>query len=338
MVIITLSVVRKQGYWEWYDVSMKLKQSLAKTKILPIHHTAKLRAHKHTSYGSLLLILGLAFGCVFVTNHTVAADTGDVQTFAVVPAPVYKNAPTINNLKNGQTFRTLDPITVSGSCPGNSLVEIYKNGVMAGATLCKSGSYELAISLFSGSNSLVARALNANSIASPDSTPVTVQLLARSATSVGDPFYISAEQTYQAARTGQAISWQVTLSGGQPPYALSVDWGDGETQLFSKATPGTYKLEHIYKQAAVDGNYTVVVRATDQAGATSYLQLVAIIRGAVAPVVATTDSTGNGSGLLTTTTLRITIISLVVVGVALAGFWIGEHRQELMVRKLLHHA
>ena len=234
------------------------KRHLGRTKILEHKHTGKLQPHHHTSYGGLLLVLVLACCCVLLTQHTVSADdTGGVQTFAVVPAPIYKNGPTMSNVQNGQLFRTTDPAVVSGSCPGRSLVEIFKNDVMAGAVLCNGGSYQLSISLFNGSNTLITRAYNPNGIPSPDSAPVTVRLIAVGNLfgNAGLPFYVSADQKYEAAKTGDQLSWLLTLSGGQAPYAVSVNWGDGKSDLFSRTTAGSYNLSHAYQYAASAGNY-----------------------------------------------------------------------------------
>lgn len=307
---------------------MPKKRPAGRTKILANKHTGKLQPHKHTSYGSLLLILVLACCCVVIANHTVSADdSGSYQTYAVVPAPIYKSPPSITNIHSGQIFRTADPVTVTGSCPGSSLVEIFKNDVMAGAALCHGGSYQLAINLFAGSNAVFARAYNVNNAASPDSAPISVRLLSVSSllATTGNPFYLSAEQTYRAAKTGEVLTWPLTISGGQPPYAVSVNWGDGRTDLFSRTAPGSYNLSHSYKNASPQGNYTVVVRGTDQSGANAYLQLVALVRGPVA--AATTTQTTSGHSSLTTTMTRLTWVVLVASGLSISAFWLGERRE-----------
>ncbi len=152
------------------------------TKLLTKHHTGKIRPHKHTSYGGLALILLLTFVPLMSASRSVSAAatdpvTGTYGTYAVVPGPIPKVAPSITNLANGRTFAASDSVPIKGSCPGNTLVKIFKNEVLAGAALCQNGAYQLSNDLFVGNNSLIARAYNANDVVSPDSTPVSVQLL-----------------------------------------------------------------------------------------------------------------------------------------------------------------
>jgi len=54
---------------------------------------------------------------------------------------------------SGQSFTTL-PITVSGLCPSGLLIKVFDNNIFAGSAECSSGSYELKIGLFDGTNSL----------------------------------------------------------------------------------------------------------------------------------------------------------------------------------------
>ncbi|MDB5169559.1 MAG: hypothetical protein JWO41_915 [Candidatus Saccharibacteria bacterium] len=264
-----------------------------------------------------------------LTERTVAADdAGSYQAFAVVPAPAYKNAPSIGSVQNGQTFKSADPVNISGSCPGTSLVEVSRNDVMAGAALCSGGVYQMKIDLLHGTNSLIARAYNSNNIASPDSVPVTVRLAAaaKALGTNGVSFYITADQTYQAAKAGEPLNWNFTINGGQAPYAVSVDWGDGKTDLFSRTAAGTYALSHSYKFASPTGHYTAVVRATDQTGQTVYLQLVAIVRGQV-PTLATTTSSSSSQGPSSATMTQVAWVTFGAAGLSLFGFWLGELRE-----------
>ena len=273
------------------------------------------------------MVVALAAAVVALAGHTASADLsggGDYQTFAVVPAAAYNTPPTITSPRSGQIYQSSDPLTVSGGCSGSSLIEIFKNQVMAGAALCRGGSYSLQISLFSGTNSLVARAYNVNNFASPDSAAVNVSQPTIGGVSVPDPFYISANQTYVAAKTGQPLTWQLIISGGTAPYAVSVVWGDGNTELFSKVAPGTYSISHTYKQASPAGNYTIVIKATDMNGTTTYLQLVGLVRGPTAAVAATTTSSGSS---LSQTMVEITAVMLFSLLVAIVGFWLGERHE-----------
>ncbi len=317
-----------------------------RTKLLANHHTGKVRAHKHTSYGSLVVILLLTFLPLLSVSHKVsAASTDSVSdnygTYAVVPGPVPKTAPVISGLKNGTVYTVSDPILVKGSCPGDTLVKIFKNEVMAGATLCQKGQFEVSIDLFVGSNTIIARAYNTNNIASPDSVPVLLQFLppgtdlkgTNQLNPLGAPagqFYITSDISHRGANVGDNMTWPLTLSGGQPPYALSISWGDGKTDLISRGYAGRFDINHSYAKAAgYRGSYTIVIRSTDSAGNKSYLQLAAIVSGDGHPagVIGIIRGGSDRSAVI-----KIAWQLLAVAVIVVLSFWLGEKREEHLIK------
>jgi hypothetical protein len=315
------------------------------TKLLAHHHTGKIRHWKHTSYGSLALILLLTFIPTMVASRSVASaaaeDTASYATYGVVLGPTPKTAPTIANLTNGQTFTTSDPLGVEGTCPVNTLVKIFKNDILAGATVCQGGVYHLLIDLFVGNNSLVARAYNANDIVSPDSPIVSVQLnLPGSLTNSSDrlnttgapagQFYITSEQYHLGANVGDTMTWPLTIIGGQSPYAVNVSWGDGKSDLISRSAAGQFTVSHVYSKPSSNGSDTVVVKATDGAGANAYLQLIAIASGsAPAPGIVGSVTGGYSKSTVIRTAWQLFGVSMVVV----LSFWLGEKREAWILRK-----
>jgi hypothetical protein len=310
------------------------KKTPKRTKLLKAEYTGKLRPHKHTSYGSLLVILLFAFVPLTLVSRSASADSS-YKTYAVVVAPVPKNPPVITNMTNGKVFSTSDPITISGTCPNNSLVKIFKNEVMVGATLCKGSIFQLQIDLFEGSNSLIARAYNANDIPAPDSTPVSVilqlpgintggTLLPGTNSIPAGQFYITTDVFYQGANAGDTMSWPITIAGGQSPYAVSVGWGDGKTDLISQGAAGKFNISHIYTQPAKNGSYTILINATDQNGNKSFLQLVAIVGGVKTSSSVFGSISGGHNGLMS---LKTAWQAMGVIGIVIISFWIGERRE-----------
>src|SRR4051794_15775617 len=102
----------------------------------------------------LILLLGLVFWPA--SAHAATAKSGSTGLQGTVTAPPPTQAATITIPHSGQAFSST-PITISGLCPNNLLVEIYKNGVFSGATNCANGSFSLQIDLFDGQNDLVAK-------------------------------------------------------------------------------------------------------------------------------------------------------------------------------------
>lgn len=310
-------------------------------------HTGKLRHHKHTSYGALALILLLAVMPLMYASRAVtyAATSGSAQetTYAVVAGPIPTTAPTISNLTNGARFVTADPITIKGSCPSGTLVKIFKNEVLAGAALCQGGAYQLQIDLFVGNNSLIARAYNTNDVASPDSAVVSAQLVPPGASLNGadqlnvqgapaGQFYMTSGVFHRGASVGETMNWSLTLAGGQPPYAVSVSWGDGKTELYSPGDAHTVNISHAYSQpASARGSYTIVIHATDQAGNTSYLQLVAIVSGnsPAAGIIGGVTGGYNHSAIIKVAWQLLAVAALLVL-----SFWLGEKRQYKLLRRV----
>jgi hypothetical protein len=327
-------------------------------KILATNHSGKLRHHRHTSYASLVGILLLTFIPLLMASNAIvsAAATDPVQgtygTFADVPGPL-PLAPTISNLTNGRVFIDSQPLLIRGTCSGSSLVKVFKNEILAGATLCQNGAYQMNIDLFIGNNSLIARAYNTNDAVSPDSQPVSVQLNlpgskltgTEQLNTIGAPagqFYATGQIFYKGANAGDTMTWPITLAGGQPPYAVNISWGDGKTQLLSRGDSSTFDIQHVYDKAAGQGgNYKIVITSTDQAGATSYLQFVAVVAGgpgAANGAAAGRSNGGSTGGSATGATVlsigwKVLAASILVV----AGFWLGELREAKLLKRLAGH-
>jgi hypothetical protein len=324
-----------------------VKQRLGKSKLLAKQHTGKIRPHKHTSYGSLAIILLLTVVPMLSASRSIAyASTnggGSYQSYAVVAGEIPKTAPTITSLVSGQTFTTSDPVAITGKCPSNTLVKIYINEVLAGAALCQNGTYQLSINLFVGNNSVIARAYNANDVTSPDSAPVSVQLLlpgtklagSDQLNPIGAPagqFFVTSEVTHRGASVGDTMTWPITIAGGQAPYAVSVSWGDGKTDLLSRGTPGLFNISHIYAIAGGNqGSYTIVIKAIDQVGSKSYMQFVAIVSGNQPAGIVGSVSGGYSSSAV----LRIAWQLLAIAVIVVASFWLGEKRESKVLRRLM---
>src|SRR5581483_6088235 len=132
-----------------------------------------------------LVAVTFAAGLILAPKVLAAtSQNGATGISGTVAAPPPSQGATIDVPRTGQSFNTV-PITVSGLCPSNTLVEIYKNNVFAGSTECTKSSYSLQIDLFDGQKELVARVYDNLNQACPDSNTVTVTY--SSAISTGSP-------------------------------------------------------------------------------------------------------------------------------------------------------
>lgn len=276
----------------------------------------------------LALVMAFAAAVIFRAGHATAVtqQSGSTGIEGTVPSPPPSQAATIDIPKNGQVFSNL-PITVSGLCPANTLVEIYKNNVFAGSTNCVSGSFNLQIDLFDGRNDLVAKVFDNLNQAGPDSATVTVTYTSNIST--GSPrITLTTQFAKRGADPGSILTWPITLSGGVGPYAISVDWGDkSNPDLISQKSPDNLTLQHTYAQSGV---YKVTVKATDANGESAFLQLVAIANG---PIKQSGVTSGSSSLSIQTKILLWPIILLFIL--MIIAFWVGKKHQLEAIRNRL---
>ena len=224
---------------------------------------------------------------------------------------------------SGASFST-SPITVSGTCPTDLLVQVYNNNVMVGAILCVNGSYSLQVSLFAGTNELSAVVYDELEQAGPASNIATVTYTDSRFTAFGQLITLTSSYGRRSAPTGSQLTWPLQLSGGTGPYAFSIDWGDGSTaELKSQSLAGLVSLAHLYKKAGI---YAVNVRVTDANNVTAFLQVVAVSSGKVEPEPEEKTVQANRVVILWIPAA----VALILLPVA---FWVGRRSQVVSIRK-----
>lgn len=240
-------------------------------------------------------------------------------------APPTRGA-TITTPGNGASF-TASPITVSGICPDDLLVQVFNNGVMVGAVNCSKGSFSLQISIFPGSNELSALVYDEIDQQGPPSNTVTVTFNDTNLTAFGQSMTLTSSYGRRSAGAGSSLSWPLQLSGGTGPYAFSIDWGDGSTpELKSQALAGVVGIAHVYKRAGI---YRINVKVTDSNGVTAFLSLVAVANGKVDAASAQSGQNGDTP----TTQTEILWVPAAVSAVMLpATFWLGRRSQLVSIR------
>lgn len=125
--------------------------------------------------------------------------------------------------------------------------------------------------------------------------------------------------------TGDTITLPVRITGGTPPYALSINWGDGLTELKTVLDTDYHNYQHTYSTAGIIG---VSFKTTDAKGMTSFLQTVVQVNGASTPATATTPFTNITAGLSSVWTEAPVPLYVAAVTLVL-GFWVGDIFQRL---------
>jgi hypothetical protein len=227
----------------------------------------------------LLIVVVLALSPTRLVWAQTASESGSVGVSGIVSAPAPVNAPIISQPSSGAGY-TKVPITVNGICDSDLLVKVFKNGVFSGSAQCSSGSFSLLIDLFNGRNDITARQYDLLDQESPVSAVVSVTYTDNAVNSTSsDRVVLTTNFAKKGADPGQKLIWPFAISGGTGPYAITVEWGDGDNSLYSIVSPGEFSIDHNYK---TPGSYTVVVKSVDVNGKTALLQVVAIANGALA--------------------------------------------------------
>jgi len=263
----------------------------------------------------LLLLAGLC------TPNQVFAEDYNVNASVPYPAPTQAATivtPAANTVVNNAQQ------TVTGACEQlnpPTVVSIWRGGVLLGSAPCNSGGYSVAGVLSPGPNTLIARTANASQIYGPDSSGrvVTFELpaapiepLPPAVTQPTSP----AQQTtainagssnnltlttavpFSLLSTTDEVSVQVVVQGGQQPYVVQINWGDGSVESFQVSTPGTYEYKHSYQAKKI---YQVGIKVRDVLG--SYTEYAyTVITGQRANTASDGSKTTNVPGVRKATT------------------------------------
>ncbi|HUD07239.1 MAG TPA: hypothetical protein VMR34_05110 [Candidatus Saccharimonadales bacterium] len=286
------------------------------------------------------LLLGLVILAVFAVvvsraSASTLSGSGSVGLTGTIPSPPPSTAATISSPTNGQVF-TKEPIVVQGICPSGLLIKLYINGIFSGAAQCTNGSYSITTGLFNDQNSLQVIDYDALDQAGPGSNIVVVTY---QPANVGSNITLTSNYAKLGANPGDSIVWPIIISGGAPPYAISVDWGDGTSQeLLSQSSAGTFNITHAYQ---ISGIYNIIIRATDQAGNEAFLQLVGVANGPASQASNGTGAKGSTPSKTTTTTVSklpqyfLWIIGVIILIFIPTTFWLGKRHEQKRIKTKL---
>jgi hypothetical protein len=297
-------------------------------------HSGRLRPHEHTSYfplGIVLVLVGFALITYSVSAQSPGPQEGSVGLTGVVPGEAPTKPAVIKSPTNGQHFDT-SPITVSGTCPKDTLVEILKSNIFAGSTFCsKNGTFSLDIDLLFGKNVLMARVYDSLNQPGPDSETVTViydvlppQTGPLANLSFDDSqLLLNTDAVYRGVFPKKEFHIPIEVLGGTPPYAVNIQWGDTSNKVVPRHDNVAFRVEHMYQQP---GTYQISLQAADALGRVAFLTVAAIVNGQPEVVAA------SGSGVSPNQLLLLWPVYTGAVAVV-ASFWLGEQREKRVLKK-----
>ncbi|HEV2412665.1 MAG TPA: hypothetical protein VGS28_02550 [Candidatus Saccharimonadales bacterium] len=258
---------------------------------------------------SFILVLGIA-------NYAyVYAQTGSVSITGSVKGPAPSTPPTIDSPVNGSQLTGPGTVEVKGGCTAGLVVGIYRNNLFAGSGLCQpNGTFAIEIDLLACQNNIVAYQYNSNNQPSPPSSVVGVfYSSSTSCSSSTSPLIIEYSYSLEGIFVNQPFYLPIHFAGGVAPYAVSVDWGDGSTSVFSRQNTDQFTVEHTYAKA---GHFTVVIQVADKAGHEAFMQFVLLVNGPLSPSNVVTHVLGAP------VTFKETIIATNIVALVI-GLLIG---------------
>lgn len=268
----------------------------------------------------LIVLLGLTNSApAFASN--LSPQQGAIGIQGEIASPPPTQGATVVVPISGTTTSSI-PIPVGGLCASGTTVKVFSNGVFVGAGTCVNGSYSLQINLFSGLNYITAVDYDALGQPGPTTNVSTVTYNNVQFASFGVQLTLSSSYAEEGAAPGTEIDWPIILNGGNGPYAISVDWGDGSAaELLSSNAAGTLIIKHTY---SVSGVYKVIVRATDKNGDLAFLQLVGQATGAIQQSASKSNNAASGTVVVKQLVLWPLIMMLPFI---FASFWVGRRYQ-----------
>ena len=299
-------------------------------------HSGRLRPHEFTSYlplAILLVIVGLALTVYSVSAASPPPEEGSVGLTGIVPGPPPVTAAHITSPRNQQHFGS-SPITVTGTCPTNTVVELYKSDIFTGSTVCSDkGTFSLQIDLLFGKNILIARVYDALNQAGPDSASVTVFYDALPAQAgplssldfLGAQLLLKTDAVYRGLFPQKEFAIPLEILGGTPPYAVNVQWGDASNKVVPRPDNETFRVDHVYEKP---GTYQIAVQATDSVNRLAVLSVAAIVNGQ--PTLVGSAAGGGGAP---NQLLLLWPVYTAAAGI-LISFWLGERREKHLLSKV----
>lgn len=291
---------------------------------------------------SLLTLLAVACLLVFAVGKA-GADTYDVTASVDFPAPTHPAV--ITGGIDGTTVANAT-LTVSGTCEAlvpNGVVSIWRDGAPIGSAPC-TGTFSLTITLTEVANTFIARSSSVSGLYGPDSSSVTVTLVLPSSPPAPNPtppspgatdntsqnagaasdLAITPSQPFGTINEEGTVTLLAVVVGGENPYTIYINWGDGSEETRTVDQPGTYQFSHTY---AKDGQYLVAGVVRDVLGATSTFNYAVVSKKPAAESVGQTDkasesATAEASNDMWWTALYVSLGLLV----AILGYRLGAIR------------
>lgn len=278
----------------------------------------------------MLIITGFALTAYTVNAATPydGPESSSISLTGTMPGTIPDVSAQITSPSNQKHFQE-SPITVSGTCPEDTLVEIFKNNIFAGSTACTgAGTFSIEIDMLIGKNILIARVYNALNQPGPDSNSVTIYYDALPVQTgpltglsfEGSQLLLNTDAVFRGTFPEQELRIPISIIGGNAPYAVNIQWGDATNKVIPRDNNSSFSTGHLYSKP---GTYQISLQATDKNGRVAFLTVAAIVNGQP-----------NATAITASTDKLQTIWPIYAVAVAVVlSYWVGEKREKHILKK-----
>lgn len=310
------------------------------TYVAAHRHTGRKLSHKHTSHGFLFILLVVVGIIMFFSLAALDAagitQEGEVNVTLTVPgAPPTEGAVITQPVNNTKFKESL--IDVSGTCPVDTVVAIYRNGQPTSSTTCIApGTFQTTVQLLLGMNTLQAQNYDAldqpgpttpqiTVLYEPDTTPNPPEANQSGDISIdpsipeievpqpsespciepkppanSDQLILIVPCIIRNVFVGERFNIPIYILGGTPPYALSVDWADGsKAELYSFDKGGRHVISHTYQSPSGESSGTILSQTVSTPNIKSIHFKVVDSTGASYELSTIIGLNADGSGALT---------------------------------------
>ncbi len=194
--------------------------------VAPHAHTGKRIASRHSSHGFLLVVLAFT-GALLFSNlgafqaFGLSSSVGPTISVGITGTPPSQAAEILYPENNKITKVAL--LEVSGTCPSETLVAIYNNGIFTGSTTCTiGGEFAITIQLLEGINTLQAQNYDGMNQPGPLSPQVSITYQPEIVINPENPSnpVVAAPQQLDPAPTIPSVPITVPQPSTQPCYDL----------------------------------------------------------------------------------------------------------------------
>lgn len=291
----------------------------------------------------LMTILGTGIGVLVLAVISLAAEqvvpyagaqSATVNVSGCVPEPT-EVTPAITSPASGLTTNQAT-VTLKGTATPNLDITVIRNGLAAGTTLANgNGQWSIQITLLPGLNTLSAKhCLSSAPITvtytpppAPLSQPGRGALREQQASNVegvdqavppapASSFFLIPEAGLVTTEQNDDVILAFTIVGGEPPYRIVADRGDGAVTEQLAEAAGQMSIRHRYTKR---GTYLVLVTVNDRAGRQAVVSFVVRVKAAYTQV--------ESRLARPTRTLPFVILLELLLALATFSFWQYEHER-----------